>query len=101
MIPRFLTLSSVELCMLSSSTALNNERKTFLFRSRLPQTNVQSPYADPTRTKVKVQNEVFITVESPEEDIASDSSNSSFRSFTKSTMLTKKFSSFNIDSKVI
>lgn len=52
MLPRLVTTSFVELPMLSFSTVSTNGHKTFLFRSRLPQTDVQSPYADPTRTKV-------------------------------------------------
>ncbi|VDK71821.1 unnamed protein product [Litomosoides sigmodontis] len=90
MIPRVVTTCSTESRMLSFSTALCNERKTFLFRSRLPQTNVQSPYADPTRTKVEVQDKVFITMKEPEEDVALHSSNSLVRSFIKLAMFTKK-----------
>uniref|UniRef100_A0A1I8EBJ0 Uncharacterized protein n=1 Tax=Wuchereria bancrofti TaxID=6293 RepID=A0A1I8EBJ0_WUCBA len=46
---RLVTVSSAQLHM--SSSALSNGCRTFLFRSRLPQTDVNSPYADPIRTK--------------------------------------------------
>uniref|UniRef100_A0A0R3RHU1 Kinesin motor domain-containing protein n=1 Tax=Elaeophora elaphi TaxID=1147741 RepID=A0A0R3RHU1_9BILA len=98
MIPRVVSTSSVALRMLSFSTAGKNKRKTFLFRSRLPQTDVQSPYADPMRTRVEVQDDVFITVKDPEEDIAL---NSSVGSFLKSAVFTEKLPSFGVNNKVI
>ncbi|EJW88133.1 hypothetical protein WUBG_00954 [Wuchereria bancrofti] len=75
-----------------SSSALSNGCRTFLFRSRLPQTDVNSPYADPIRTKVKIQDDVFVIVKGPEGNVVSDLSNPSTGSLTKLATFTKKFS---------
>ncbi|VDO25956.1 unnamed protein product, partial [Onchocerca flexuosa] len=77
---------------------LNNGCKTFLFRSRIPQTNVQSPFADPMRSKIDPPIDVFITVKDLEEGSDSDLSNPSVGSFTKSATSTKKLSS-GVDDK--
>ncbi|OZC08896.1 hypothetical protein X798_04128 [Onchocerca flexuosa] len=90
----------VDLRMLSFSAVLNNGCKTFLFRSRIPQTNVQSPFADPMRSKIDPPIDVFITVKDLEEGSDSDLSNPSVGSFTKSATSTKKLSS-GVDDKVI
>ncbi|KAM3717145.1 ATP-dependent helicase/nuclease subunit [Dirofilaria immitis] len=71
---------------------LNSRRKTFLFRSRLPQTNVQSPYADPTRSKINLPVDEFITIKDLKENVVSDLSNQSIESFIKSTISAQKFS---------
>ncbi|KAK6108387.1 hypothetical protein QQG55_31920 [Brugia pahangi] len=65
-----------------SISALSSGCRTFLFRSRLPQTDLSSPYADPTRTKVKIQDDVFVVVKGPVENTVPHLSNPSIGSLT-------------------
>ncbi|VIO98518.1 Uncharacterized protein BM_BM479 [Brugia malayi] len=65
-----------------SSSALSSGCRTFLFRSRLPQTNISSPYADPTRTEVKIQDDVFVVVKGPVKNTDPHLSNPSNGSLT-------------------
>ncbi|EFO23568.2 hypothetical protein LOAG_04918 [Loa loa] len=99
MISRLIIAPSIELRMLSSPSVLGNGSRTFLFRSRLPQVDVQSPYADPTRIRVEAPDDVFITVKSPEENIALDLPNPLVGLFTKLSTFTKKLSCFGVNQK--
>uniref|UniRef100_A0A915Q3E1 Uncharacterized protein n=1 Tax=Setaria digitata TaxID=48799 RepID=A0A915Q3E1_9BILA len=75
---------------LFSSLAPRMAPKTFLFRSRLPRKDVQSPFADLMRTRHDLLTDVVITVKDFEKDNASDFSKQS-GSLTKSATSKKSW----------